>query len=150
MEDWVDGVHTVRQPEGEWMSTYLGNFLKGPRYFSASFLDGSDVIRLNEYLISNREVWSQSLTFVSRGGILHLCCGDGIMELEMEFVKIYNKILCSEWGEVSFQMYWDVGVVTLVGKEWCGTGSGIRSVIVCKFCCKISVIILDIEKRNGF
>ena len=69
---------------------------KGPRYFSASYLGSLDVIRLNKYLISDGEVQGWSSTFISRGGILCLCCGDGITVLEVEFVEVYNKIFSSE------------------------------------------------------
>ena len=34
--------------------------------------------------------------FVSGGGILCLCHRDGITELEVEFIEVYDKILSSE------------------------------------------------------
>src|SRR6266481_2685973 len=36
--------------------------------------------------------------------------------------------------EVSFWMHCYVGMVPLVGKEWCGAGSGARGVVVCELC----------------
>ena len=80
------------------MSTCLGNDFKRTKVFFHKLLgwsSGSNVIRLDEYLISDREVWSQSLMFVSRGRISCLCCGDGITELEVEFIEVYGKISCS-------------------------------------------------------
>src|SRR6266481_6843769 len=36
--------------------------------------------------------------------------------------------------EVSFRMHCYVGMVPLVGKEWCGGSSGARGVVVCELC----------------
>ena len=83
------------------MSEYplLGNDFKRIKVFLCKLLgwsSGLNVIRLNEYLVPDGEVQSRSLTFVGGGRILCLCCRDGITELEVEFIEVYNKILGSE------------------------------------------------------
>ena len=81
------------------MSTCLGNDFKRTKVFLCKLLgwsSGLNMVGLNEYLISDGEVQSRSLTFVSRGGISCLCHGEDIMELEVEIIEVYNKISGTE------------------------------------------------------
>ena len=81
------------------MSTYLSNNFKRSEILLCEFLRGSsgaNVVRLDKHLVSDDEVWRRSLAFVGGSRVLSLSCGDSLLELEMEFVEINNKILCSE------------------------------------------------------
>ena len=72
----MDGAHAIRQLEGEQVSTCLGNNFKGAEVFLREFLgwsSGSDVVGLDEHLITDGEGWSWSLVLVSRGGVMCLC-----------------------------------------------------------------------------
>ena len=80
---------------GERVSTCLSNNFERSEGLLHEFLRGSsgaNVIRLDKYLVSNDEVWRRSLAFVGRSRVSSLSCGDSLLELEMEFVEINDKI----------------------------------------------------------
>ena len=47
-------------------------------------------------LVSDDEVWRRSLAFVGRNQVSSLSCGESLLELEMEFIEINDKISCLE------------------------------------------------------
>ena len=68
--------------------------------------------------------------FVCGGRVASLSFGDCFLEFLVEFIEVYYKVSSSCGGEVSFRVYGDVLVVSLVGKEGRYTSSGIGSIIV--------------------
>jgi hypothetical protein len=70
---------------------------------------------------------------VSGDGVPELGHGDGLLEILMELIEVHSKIPCLGGSKVSFWMYGDVRVVTLVGEEWGNASGGIRSIIICEF-----------------
>ena len=81
------------------MSTCLSNNFERSEVLLHKFLRGSsgvNVVRLDNYLVSDDEVPRWSSAFVGRSQVLSLSCRDSLPELEMEFVEINNEISCSE------------------------------------------------------
>ena len=81
------------------MSTCLSNNFKRSKVLLRKFLrrsSGTDVVRLDKHLVPNDEVWGRSLAFVGGCRVSSLCCGDSLLELEMEFIEVNDEILCSE------------------------------------------------------
>ena len=76
-----------------------------------------NVIGLDENFVTNFEVQRWDASFVSGGGVVSLSFGDHSLEFLVEFVKVYYKVSSSCGGEVSFGVYRDVRMVSLVGKE---------------------------------
>ena len=106
----------------------------GPRNFS-EFLGGprgTDVLRFNEDLIGDLEIWRRVTTLVGGDGVSALCLGDGRLEVLMEVIKINGKLTGTIGGKISFRMNRYVRMVALVGKEWGYSSRGVRSVIVCE------------------
>ena len=97
----MDHVHAAGQMEGERVSTCLSNNFKRSEVLLHKFLresSGANVIRPDKYLVSDDEVWRWSLAFVGRSRVSSLSCGDSLLELEMEFIEINDKISCLERG----------------------------------------------------
>ena len=95
----MDGVHAARQTEGEQVSTCLGNNFKRSEVLLRKFLrrsSGANVVRLDKHLVSDDEVRRRSSAFVGRCRVSSLCCGDSLLELEMEFIEVNNEISCLE------------------------------------------------------
>jgi hypothetical protein len=133
----VDGLHTGRKSEGKGVSTCLGDDFKRSKEFLCKFLgrpSGPDIVGFDKYLVSHLEVQSQSTALGSGDGVTELGRGDGLSEILMELIEVHHKFPCLGGSKVSFRMYGDVRVVTLVGKEWGNASGGIRSIIICEFC----------------
>ena len=81
------------------MSTCLSNNFKRSEVLLHKFLrrsSGANVVRLDKHLVPNDKVQRRSLAFVGRSCVSSLCCGDSLLELEMEFIEVNNEIPCSE------------------------------------------------------
>ena len=99
MENGVDGAHAARQMEGERVSTCLSNKFKRSKVLLHKFLrwsSGSDVVGLGKHLVPNDQVQGQDSAFVGGRQVSSLCHGDSLLELEMEFIEVDNKISCLE------------------------------------------------------
>ena len=95
----MEHAHAAGQTEGERVSTCLSNNFKRSEVLLREFLRGSsgaNVVRLDKYLVSDDEVRRRSSAFVGRSRVSSLSCRDSLLELEMEFVEINDKISCSE------------------------------------------------------
>ena len=91
-----------------------------------------DVIRLDEDFVTNFEVQRWDVSFVHGGGVANLSFRDHFPEFLVESIKVHYKVSSSYGGEVSFGVYGDVWVVSLVSKEGRYASGGIGSITVCK------------------
>jgi hypothetical protein len=118
------------------VGTCLGNDFERSKELFCEFLgrpSGPDIVRLDKYFVSHLEVWSQSMVSVSGDEVPELGCRDGLSEIVMEFIEVHSKFPCLGGSKISFRMYGDVRVVTLVGKEWRNASGGIWGIIICEF-----------------
>jgi hypothetical protein len=120
------------------MSGYLlGNDFERSKELFCEFLgrpSGLDIVGLDKYFVSYLEVRSRSTASVSGDGVLELGRRDGLSEILMKFIEVHSEFPCLGGSKISFRMYGDVRVITLVGKEWRNASGGIRGIIICKFC----------------
>ena len=78
MEYGVNGTHRIRELKGKRMGAGLGNDFEWAKEFFREFLGGPrgmDVLRFNEDLIGDLEIWRWVMTSVGGDGVSALCRG---------------------------------------------------------------------------
>ena len=96
MEYGVNGTHRIRESKGKRMGAGLGNNFEWAKEFFGEFLGGprgTDVLRFNEYLIKDLELWRRVTMSVGGDGVSVLRLGDGCSEMLMEVIKINSKLM---------------------------------------------------------
>ena len=91
-----------------------------------------NVIGSDKNFVTNLKVRRWGPSFVSRGRVASLGFRDCFPEFLVELIEVHYKVSCSCGAEVSFGVYRDVWMVSLVGKEGGYTSSGVRSIVVRK------------------
>ena len=129
----MNGLHGVWKSECDGISTWLCNDGERPKVSLYEFPQGpsgAEVLSFDECLVTDFEVWCQSLSSICRSLVSQLHSSHLLMEELVERVKINGVFLSLFRGKVLFWMDKDVGVVTLVGKEGRDASSCIQSIIV--------------------
>ena len=76
-----------------------------------------EVLSFDESLVTDFEVWCQSLSSICGSLVSQLCSSYLLMEALVEGVKIDGVFLSLFGGKVLFWVDGDIGVVALVGEE---------------------------------
>src|ERR1700732_2832420 len=91
------------------------------------------MVCLDVYCVSNLEVRCRSSSGISQTLIVFLCFGYLVLEFLVKVVEVHCKFSSSCGGEVPLWVYCDVGVISLICKEWGDTCGCTQSIIVSKF-----------------
>ena len=91
---------------------------------------GAEVLSFDKSLVTNFEVWCQSLSSIRKSLVSQLHSSHLLTEELVEGVKINGVFSSSFRGKVSFWVDGDVGVVALVGKEGRDASGYIWSIVV--------------------
>ena len=121
----------VKETELTWAITS-----KGPRYFSASFLEGWVVQMLLDLTktLSPIEVQQWSPMFVCGDRVSFLCIGYVGLELLVQVVKVNHKVSGPDGGDITFGVDGDARMITLVGVEQSQAHCSIQSIVISELC----------------
>ena len=72
------------------------------------------MLRFNEDLIGDLEIWRQVTTSVGGDGVSALCLGDGRSEVLMEVIKINSKLMGTIGGKITFRVNVYVRMVAFI------------------------------------
>ena len=89
-----------------------------------------EVFDFDKSLVTDFEVWCQSLSNVHRSLILQLCSSHLLTEELMERIKIDRVFMSLFRGKVSFWVEGDVGVVAHVGEEGRDASGCLWSIVI--------------------
>ena len=129
----MDGLHRVRKSECDGVSAWLSDDGERPKVSLCEFPrgpSGAEVLSFDKSLVTDFEVWCQSLSSIRRSLVSQLCSSHLLMEELVEGVKIDGVFSSSFEGKVSFWVDRDVGVVALVGEEGRDASGSIQSIVV--------------------
>ena len=119
------------------MRSSLSQNLEGTQELLRKFLGGTgstEELGFNKGLLTNCEVRSEKVLGVSGSLITDLSLSNSCLKFLVEFVKVNHKVFGMGRSEVTFWVNGEVWMITFIGKEWGGTSSSTRSVVVGKFC----------------
>ena len=133
MENGVNRLHRVQKSECDRVSAWLCNDCERPKVSLCEFPQGpsgAEVLSFDESLVTDFELWCQSLSSVRGSLILQLHSSHLFMEELVEGVKVDGVFSSSFGGKVSFWVDRDVGVVALVGEEGRDASGSVWSIVV--------------------
>lgn len=136
VEDWVNCAHRARETEGEGSGAGLGNDFEGTKELVGELPRGtssSNVLGLEEHLISESEVRLQRSPSVGRSLIVLLGVADLNLELLMKFVQVHDKVAGARRSKIALGVDCDVQMIALISKEGRDASRSVRRVVVGKF-----------------
>ena len=109
-----------------WSEELFGEFLGGS--------SGVNVLCSDIDGISDFEVRCRKPMFVCLYPVAFLSLRDVIPEFAMEFVQVHSVFPGPGGSQIPFRVYGDTRMISFVSKERRYSSSGVRSIVVCKFC----------------
>jgi hypothetical protein len=96
-------------------------------------MSGADVFGFDEGFLAYLEVGSRSPSVVCGTLVMFLCGRELTAEFHVEFIKIDDELTSVLWGWLILRMYYDVQVVSFVGKERGNVSGCTQSIVVSEF-----------------